>query len=233
MRSVPGGYYPECVGKSYSRVIPLRLINMSRWFVSITEHMINKSLVLCYAMRYVNALEVFNPLLTLLNQLGPGWCLLLHQGGKNGPFKQVFTAQYYATKGMRRCIIHAGVQPVSLEPLLCRQNLPVAPGHQMFHRPGLHVSQEPFAASGYRATLFWEGFVSTNMTPEITLCPLLRPYEKINTAAETGCRLSRWEERSEQQDVSVLPSVYLGLKCTSKGENLSLTFLDLTPRFHR
>lgn len=172
-------------------------------------------------MSYVNALEVFHLLLPLLNQLGPGWCLLLLL-----PLKQVLPARYNAAKGMQRHIVSAGsaarkaseVWKADLQAVLPLRNLPVAPGHQMFHHPGLHMSHEPFAASGYRTRLFWKGFVFTNKTPEITCCPAAASIWKDQRSAERrGVDSPDEKKKSEQQDVSVLPGVYLGLKCTSQG----------------
>lgn len=48
---------------------------------------------------------------------------------------------------------------------------------------------------------------------------LLRPYEKISRAAETGGWLSTEEQAAR---------VYLGLRCISNGENLLLALLDFT-----
>lgn len=80
---------------------------------------------------------MFHLLLPLLNKLGPGWCLLLLS------LKQVFLAW------MQWCIISAGSAACKASEVWkadLQAVLPAAPGHQMFHHPGLHVSHEPFAA---------------------------------------------------------------------------------------
>lgn len=100
----------------------------------------------------------------------------------------------------------------------------------MFHHPGLHVSHEPFAASGYRTRLFWEGFVLTNMTPEITRCPAAASIWKDQRSGERRSVHSTDEKKKrEQQDVSELPGVYLGLKSTSKGVTRGVS-VQGTPR---
>lgn len=122
---------------------------------------------------------------------------------------------------MQWCIISAGSAACKASEVWkadLRAVLPAAPGHQMFHHPGLHVSHEPFAASGYWTRLFWEGFVLTNMTPEITRCPAAASIWKDQRSGERQSVHSTDEKKKrEQQDVSELPGVFLGLKSTSKG----------------
>lgn len=128
---------------------------------------------------------MFHLLLPLLNKLGPGWCLLPLS------LKQVFLAW------MQWCIISAGSAACKASEVWkadLQAVLPAAPGRQMFHHPGLHVSHEPFAASGYRTRLFWEGFVLTNMTPEITRCPAAASIWKDQRNGERQCPLYRWEK---------------------------------------
>lgn len=174
----------RCVGKAGSTVIPLSLIKMSGWFWSVTViniWWIKASGIGAQDRQIVMQWDTKMPLRylihrsPLLSQQRSELCLPLDWGKKR--LTQVLLAWHNATKVMQPCIDHAGgvarwasdVWDVDLQVVLLslsRRTEP--PGQQMFHRPGGRMSRELLAASGYRAPLFWKGFVLKNRTPEIT-----------------------------------------------------------------
>lgn len=95
------------------------------------------------------------------------------------------------------------------------------PGQQMFHQPGGRMSRKLHAASGYRAPLFWKGFVLKNTTPEITRRPAAASIWKDQPSGRDGG--GGWLSKEEKA-----ARVYLGLRCISNGENLLLALLDFT-----
>lgn len=125
----------------------------------------------CYAMRYENAPEVFNPSFSPLpGQQRPELCLLLDWG--KSLWRMFCWHDIMQPEWCRRCssvgLRGLGHWLASGSAVKSLSRLTEPPGQQMFHQPGRRMWRELLAASGYRTPLFWKGFVLKNTTPEIT-----------------------------------------------------------------